>query len=61
MARRDCGRKLLGGMNPVKKPGPGEAADSSVAALSGDPVYEVDFIRFPVLRLTIQEVDHVKQ
>ena len=29
---------LLGGMNPVKKPGPGEAADSSVVAPVGDPV-----------------------
>jgi transposase len=30
--------RFFGGMNPVKKPGPGEAADSSVAASSDDPV-----------------------
>ena len=34
----DSGRQLLGGIDPVKKPGPGEAADPSVAAPSSDPV-----------------------
>ena len=31
-------RCSLTGLDPVKKPGPGEAADRAVAAPSGDPV-----------------------
>ena len=38
LQRVDSGRQLLGGSNPVKKPGPGGSADPSVAAPSGDPV-----------------------
>lgn len=36
--RRDRGHKLLGEMNPVKKPGPREAAGTPVAAPARDPV-----------------------
>jgi hypothetical protein len=38
MQRVDSGRMLLGGFDPVKKHGPGETADPSLAALIGDPV-----------------------
>lgn len=37
-ARSDNSRLLLGGCDPVKKPGLGESADPFVAAFDDDPV-----------------------